>query len=238
MRTTKTLALVLSSLTLSAQFAYASADFEYPELQVTPRASDRLNAEVAHESNNRWTEYLPTQLSAASTLVAGFMLSGDAVKDTTKSYNVAGIAVGGGWLATTLLLEALSRPYATGSQETEALPRKTQREQLTRERYAEEIIRSQARLACRIKWLSTVTTLGTNVLIASNATSGSAAQIAAGVGAALSLAPVIFHSYRQDVADEQEDYKKRIYGPVASATIFSDPVTGLAAPGMLLSLSF
>ena len=222
----------------ASTLAQASTDFEYPELAVTPRASERLDAEASREPGRRWTEYLPIQVSAVSTLAAGILLSGDSVKDTTKGYNAVGMAIGGGWLATTLAIEAFYQPYSSAKQEVNAMPHKTQREQLTRERYAEEVFRSQARLATRLKWLSVATNLGANVLMITNGQSGSTAQVFAATGAVLSLTPLVFRSYRQDIADEQEDYKKRIYGPVASATIFSAPGTHEAAPGVVLSMSF
>ena len=107
-----------------------------------------------------------------------------------------------------------------------------------RERYSEEAIHSAARLAGRLKWLSVLTHLGTNIYMAAEAKNSSFSQVMDGVGAAFALAPLVFRPHWQDVCDEQESYKKRIYAPIASATILGEPGTGHVAPGAVISMSF
>ncbi|MGK5085521.1 hypothetical protein WDW37_19710 [Bdellovibrionota bacterium FG-1] len=232
--------LVLLSFSGGMAHAAQGNDFDYPELLVTPRASERLTTEAANESSNRWTNLLPIQVSALSTLVAGVAQLGspDPVKDPTGKTGVTGLAVGGAWLATTLALEVFYQPYSSAAREISAYPLKTPRQQLMRERYAEEVIHAQARLASRLKWLSVLTQLGTNVYLLSQAMSGSFSQVVDGVAAGLAVAPLIFGSHWQDVANEQDSYKKRIYAPLASATIFREPGTGNIAPGAVLMMSF
>jgi hypothetical protein len=232
-----------SVLVLSAAkpaLAAQGNEFDYPELMVTPRASERLETEAANESGRRWTSMLPIQISGLTTLVAGAaqLASPDPSKDASGVTGLAGLAVGGGWLVTSLALEAWYQPYTSASKDISALPRKTQREQLVRERYAEEAINAQARLACRLKWISVATNLGANIYMATQAKPSSFSQVADGVAAAVALTPLIFRSHAQDVADEQSEYKKRIYAPLATATVFSEPRTGQVAPGLLFSMSF
>ena len=234
--------VAMTAILLLANSAHAASngDFDYPELLVTPRASERLATEAAKEPSSRWTSQLPIQASALTTLVAGIaqLASPDSSKDPSGVSGLAGVTVGGAWLVTTFALEALYQPYTSAVHELSALPAKTPREQLIRERYAEEAIHSASRLAWRLKWLSVLTNLGTNVYMATQARGGSFELVADGVAAAFSFAPLIFRSHWQDVQDEQESYKKRIYAPIASVTVLREPGTGNVAPGAVLSLSF
>jgi hypothetical protein len=54
----------------------------------------------------------------------------------------------------------------------------------------------------------------------------------------LSAAPIVFPTHWQRVASDQRDYKKRIYGAIAGATLLVEPRTLRPAPGVGLSVSF
>ncbi len=226
--------LVFSSANVSG------AEFEYPELSVTPRASDRLEMEAAKETQKRWTTHIPIQVSALATLTAGVLQFGstDLVKDPDKRAGWAGILVGGGWLAATALMATNYQPYGSAQQDVSALPRKSQREQLTRERIAEERINAAARLGRKIQWLSVLTNAGAAIYMNSNAEPGSFSKVVDGATIAFAVAPLFFRYHWIDVAEEQRDYKKRIYAPVASATVFAEPGSGRLAPGLALALGF
>ena len=53
------------------QQSHASEAYEYPELLVTPSATERLEMEAAKESGRRFTTHLPIQISALGTITAG-----------------------------------------------------------------------------------------------------------------------------------------------------------------------
>jgi hypothetical protein len=214
-----TLLIVAACLPFQAARAAAPGEFDYPELLVTPRASDRLDTEASSEDATRWGSYLPLQASALGTLVAGVFQfqNNDPSKDASNVSGVAGLIVGGGWLVSTFALEFAYHPYTSASRESATMAHKSQREQLTRERFAEEAIRAQSRLAMRLKWLSVFTNLGADLYMATQVRSGTYSQVFDFVAAGLALAPIIFRSHYQNVSDEQDDYKKRIYGPVSGA---------------------
>lgn len=56
---------------VASAFAGPVEKFDYPELTMVPRSSDRLQSEAESEAGRRWTTYLPVQISAVSTLAAG-----------------------------------------------------------------------------------------------------------------------------------------------------------------------
>jgi hypothetical protein len=230
----------ISSLSTAARAATGgtSGEFEYPELLVTPRASDRLDTEAGKEPGSRLTAYLPHLVSGLSTLAAGLAQDAPMSKDPDSVSKRAGITVGGLWVAASAGLAAFYQPYSIASRESAAMPRKSARDQLTRERFSEVAIQANARLATRLKWLSIGTNLGANLYMLGKAGNGSFSQVLDGIAAALAFTPLVFRSHAEDVACEQEDYKKRIYAPVASAAMFAEPGTGAPAPGVRLSLAF
>src|SRR5689334_1777340 len=89
----------------------AAEQYDYPELSVVPRASDRLQSEAEQESGNRWTTFLPMQVSALTTLGAG-ITSLDPVYPTN---GVIGIGVGGGWLLVTTVMALAYHPYSSSN---------------------------------------------------------------------------------------------------------------------------
>ncbi|MCB0350014.1 MAG: hypothetical protein KDD38_02450, partial [Bdellovibrionales bacterium] len=124
----------------------------YPELEVTPRASERLDIEYKNEKRTSWQTHLPIQFSALATLYAGTSSSvkDGATADEKDSYETAqtiAVGVGAGWLVLTGALAAAYRPYRTGRIEISKLPKGTPREQLTRERISEEALYAPAALA-------------------------------------------------------------------------------------------
>jgi hypothetical protein len=229
--------LAVVSLTVPAR---AADTFEYPELMVAPRASERREMEARTEAESRWSRLAPLQVSALATLAAGIAQSGgvDARNDPGKRSPIAGIAVGGGWLAATLILSATYRPYESGSAEIKALPKGSPREQLVRERMAEESLERAASLGKRLKWISAATNLGAGIYMMSNAQDGTFAKTADAVAMALSLTPLIFPMRWELVACEQNEYKKKIYAPIAAAGALVEPLTGRPAPGLAISFSF
>lgn len=199
----------------------------YPELEVTPRASERLEIEAKNERNARWGTHIPIQFSALATVYASSSVtykdgaSAQEKDDYTSAKNMA-FGVGAGWLALTGVLSALYTPYYSGLKEISKLPAKTQREQLTRERLAEEALYAPASLAWKLKWFSVATNFWANAQLLRNADPDS--RITIGLGVVASLAPLLFDYRWSQVATQHREYKKKIYGPLAGMILL--PVEG------------
>ncbi|MCM2279206.1 MAG: hypothetical protein NDJ89_14110 [Oligoflexia bacterium] len=218
--------------------AFGAETFDYPELLVTPRASDRLELEARKEQESRWFTHLTLQVPALATLAAGIAQDVDRTKDPDNRSSLAGVVVGGGWLALTLALNLAEGPYSAAHREVSPMPKKSVREQLTRERFAEEAIRKQAGLSERLRWLSVATNAGASVYLLAKAKDNTFSKVLDAVSLAVAFTPVVFAHPWRDVAREQADYKKRIYGPVAGAAILAEPGTERLVPGVQLSLRF
>ena len=202
-----------------------SSDFldqlEYPELQVTPRASERLMREWRSEKENHWSNYFPTQLSSSALLVAGLRARGDvdsdksqSDKDDNETVSLLGVIAGGAWLGYTTYQMVSHRPYRKSYRKISRMKKATRRQELVRERMAEEEIDTLARRGRRMRYLSAGTNFVTSVLIASSGRD--VATLYGGVSALLALGPLFFKTRWEFVSQQHSHYKKRIYGPVGT----------------------
>lgn len=214
----------------------AETQLEYPELVVSPRASERLEMEAKDEPRRKWTTHIPVQVSALATLTAGlFQLSYvNERKDPSNYSSLIGISVGSAWLVGSFFLAQGYAPYQKAHERISALSKKAPRERLVAERLAEEEIDAAARMGRKIAYASILTNLGASLYMAVKSESGGVAA----TSAALSLLPLIFRYHWGDVARYQRDYKKKIYGPIARAALLADPVNRNLVPGFTLALQF
>jgi len=221
-------------------------EFEYPELAVTPSASERLKIEAKTESARAWTGHVPTQLSALITLLASTQAlndpgrSKDKASDATPKVHFVGLAgsiISLGWLGATAGLSAIYRPYTKGNHDLKNVSASTKREKLSRERLAEESLEAPATLARRLKWLAVASNVGLGTLIFATA-GNDMTKVMGGLAAAAGFVPLIFPEQWEVVGDAHNDYKKRIYGPIANATIYYDQTTHRSGPAINLTLNF
>lgn len=235
---TKKLLVVLLSLSFT-QLIFAETVLTYPELEVTPRATERLSMLVNSEKKNNLFSQLPMQLSAVSTLSTGLLQlsSIDKSKDTTKSSAYVGIVVGGGWLGINYLVAQKLQIYQNTLLEVNSISGKTPRDQLMRERIAEEGINKVARLAVRLKWMSTATNFAANAYMLGKVKNETAAQYMGIFSLVSSFAPILFVSEWETVAEDQNAYKKKVYGPIFTTSLF-DTGNGKITPGFLLTARF
>ncbi|MBT4762694.1 MAG: hypothetical protein HOO06_13435 [Bdellovibrionaceae bacterium] len=232
---------LLSSPTLFAKTS--DGDLNYPELMVTPRASERLAIEAKKEANmdGYWyKQHMTLQLSALATLVSGVQSSGYTPEDNTQtqeqldSIKFAQI-VGVGWLAITTYMVSEYRPYKKSYAEIKKLPRRYKKEKLTRERISEEHLRKTSTIGKRLAWSSFVTNFLASAAVASS--SGGNASIFAGISTLVSLGPIFIDYNWEEVYDSHLEYKKKIYGPVAHTGILKNS-DNKYIPALYLSYNF
>lgn len=227
-------ALLLLAFSMNG-LAYAS---DYPELNVTPRASDRLKIEADREAENRLSFQMPITASALLTLTAGIMQDVDVSSDPDERSPLVGIVVGGSWLALNAYMSFSYKGYRKAYEDIKNMPAKSEREQLTRERLAEEQINRLGRLGKTMRYLSFATNGAASIYMLSNSKKDSKSQIIDGLAAAGSLLPMLFSNQWEDTAREQELYKRKIFSPVASTGLMRVPGKDLVVPGVLVSFIF
>ncbi len=219
--------------------AFAETALSYPELDVTPRATERLNMLADHERDSHLFSQLPMQISALSTFTTGLLQLGSVneVKDPSKRSPNAGLVIGAAWLGINYFVGQRYHIYENTVTEVNKIPGKTTRDQLMRERIAEEGINRAAHLAVRMKWISVATNLGANAFMLSKVKKETGAQYMGAFSVLASFAPVLFASEWETVAADQNSYKKKVYGPIFTTSIF-ETSEGKFSPGFLLSSTF
>lgn len=244
--------LFASFLIFSISSSVLAQELSYPELQVTPRASERIYLEAKAENESELTSLLSIQLMAASSAFAGLQYSNadlvDGLSSDDKSieeskqqlYSIISIGVGAAWLGASFYAMKFYKPYTSAIKKVNKLKGKSKRARLTKERMAEEEIRTMARVGTSVRWISALSGLVSNGLLLSLKTKSGDddPKVYASIGAALSLTPLFFKTKWERVAEQQDTYKKKIYGPVAYAPILIDPQTGSRATGMNLLFRF
>lgn len=216
--------------------------FDYPELLVTPLASERIGLEVKREQEvlDRFMDHAPIMVSAGLTMLTATQLSsqkGDLrPQDQSDASDAAKVSLGVGafWLGYTSYLAMTYRPYEDAQRSLSSYGAETPKGKLIRERLAEEKINEAASFGRTLSWFSSGTLLLSSVVMASLAKDD--VEGYAVVSAVSALAPLYF-SYRWvKVEKYHRNYKKRIYGPMVMSSVYGSD--NKWAPMLQVSASF
>ena len=225
------------TLNLFAAGRGTDESYHYPELLVVPKASQTLTKAAAEEKQSPYTSHLLLAVPGALTLSAGLSSSGMKDKES-KTASMIATGVGAGWLSVSLFMSAFYNPYSSGAKEVQGLSDKTAEQSLAKERKAEEALYYPAYLMRRMQYLSAVTNFAAGTAVASLEEKNSNAKLLGVIAAAAAFLPLIFDHPWISTYDQQEDYKKRIYGPLVSMAVLSGSKDGELFPGVGLSLTF
>lgn len=222
------LSFALCALVLGSSVGFAEekgAGFYYPELEVVPRASQRVQDEAKHEARATWAEQLPIAMPALANVIAGVSALGEKADEPNEDVSQAkdagavALSIGAAWLGASAYLAVAHKPYAESALELKKLPSaKGQREELTRERLAEEKIVTAARLGRWVKYMSFLSNLAAGALVA-GASDTKGAKIAGSIAAVSATLPLFFPTRWELVEDWHQDYKKKIYAPVTGVDL-------------------
>lgn len=213
----------------------------YPELLVSPLASERIKREAQHEARTEWSTHVPVQISGLATLAAGITANGnlDKDKDSEGVGPKVAMLIGGSWVAATIWMQTSYRPYLHGYSDVKKMPYSNPREQLAAERMAEEHIDDTARLMRKVKWLSFGTNLIGSAYALSSAEKDTAGQAVSILGVAASFVPLLFPYRAEQVSEDQRTYKKKVFGPITFGnSLMFEPATRKAAPGVTATVVF
>lgn len=212
----------------------------YPELQVVPRATERLKIEAKAESGNWYVAHWPVELSGLATLTVGLMtankddLSSDE-KDNATTIRTFTQAVGLSWIVGGVLLGA-QKPYNRGQKAVNKVNGKDERSILLRERLAEEAMEKPARTMRMLEHVAVATNFTMSAL--SMVYTDDEGKVVAGIGALLSFLPYMFQDSSIGVYDKHIEYKKKIYTPLKGASVWMDPESKKLTPMTTLAWTF
>jgi len=216
---------------------------EYPELQVVPRASQRLKIEAAEEDRNWFYAHWTLEVSGLATLATG--MTSDQRRDNLNendvknAQNLSSItkAIGAGWLITGLFL-GFQQPYRSASKVIAhtSSSEKGERAALLKERLAEEALERPAKTLRVLSWVSVLTNVAANSVMLPFMTDQG--RILGGFSLLLSFLPWMFEDHAITVYDKHIEYKKKIYGPLSGLGVGYDSRGHEAYPMTSLSWNF
>jgi hypothetical protein len=191
---------------------------DYPELQVVPRATDRLAMETQNEKEYGWVAFWPYQVSSIATILAGNRLRGnykaeftsDQERRDSDNIGMTAMAVGIGGLGLSIYL-IKSDLYGDSYKRIKAMKVTDKRSELLRERLAEEALEKPAHLINMLTTVSVTLNGLANVAVASQANADVRAYAA--VGLVASFLPWMFSNRYVDNWNKQLEYKRKIYTP-------------------------
>ncbi|WP_413288362.1 hypothetical protein [Bdellovibrio sp. HCB337] len=216
---------------------------DYPELQVVPRATDRLLMETQNEREYGWIAFWPYQVSSIATILAGNRLRGnykadvdtDAEKKDSDNVGMAAMAVGIGGLGLSIFL-IKSDLYGDSFRRVKAVKVTDKRSELMRERLAEEALEKPAHLINMLTTISVTLNLAANLAVLSQANGDVRAYAAVGVAA--SFLPWMFSNRYVDNWNKHLEYKRKIYTPLVGWDLQYVPKSQQFQPQLTANWSF
>lgn len=200
------------------------AGLDYPELQVVPRASERLTMESQEEKGRIISPYWPVQLSALSLIYAGIYSSGkykvDDPSDSQKKENQMAtqmaMLTGGLWLGSTFYLTNVLS-YTSELQNIKKITGKDKKSQLLRERLSEEALERPARIAYMINTMSVLSSLVCSLYVATQSSQANPGY--SNFSIALAFLPWIIDNRITMNWEKHLEYKRKIYAPLSMGTM-------------------
>lgn len=229
---------------------FSQENYTYPELEVVPRASERVKGEYKNDGDNffkyQWQYVLPSSI----TLVGGIMLmnnpsltgneSADQLadkEDTAKQYGTLAAAIGAGWIGFSYFLNKYYQPYRGAMVKMKSIKGNSKKDELARERIAEEHMLNANELTRKLRWFNFGTNLTMSIAIAAKGDDEKVLPFGV-LGIITSITPLIFPHYWEATYDSHMYYKKRIYGPVVRADFLHNTIDDTYFPGFTYSMRF
>jgi hypothetical protein len=239
--------IVTLAIFIGIQSGAWSQKLDYPELNVTPKASNRLAMETAWEQQYKIGNSWALMTAGLGTLFASASV-GDVIDQTkdpdgyaqTTGYLIGALSLGlGAYVATSY------RPFAKAKDKVGQIRASDTRGKLTRERIAEEELRRLHKIGLYSRITLSVLNIFATTYIEDNLTDDplktqerDKASNVIRLAQVTALLPLLFSTRWEDVYNEQMKYKKRIYAPVSYAPILNSPFDGSSAGGLMVSYRY
>lgn len=194
-------------------------NLDYPELQVAPRATERLNQMAQVEESygllNQWTILSSGLLTAA----VGFRNKGqykndnpseadkrdsDMASNTAMGIGLAWVTVGG--------YLSLKKPILSGISDIKKIGAKDRRGELTRERMAEEVMERAAKTQETLNNLAVISNLAASLYVTANSNQNN--RVYGLIAATASVLPWVFPNMYETNYNKHLEYKRKIYAPL------------------------
>lgn len=191
---------------------------DYPELQVVPRASERLAMESAAARDRGTMMLFPYMASSFMTLSSGLVVAStlkpDIVgKERDDAMVATKFAIGVGALGMGLAYwYTASDNYGSTLAQIRGFKNKDRRTELLKERLAEEAFERSANLISQWKWVYAAANLVASAQLTGKSTGDN--NIVPTLSVAASLLPLFITTSYETNYNKQLEYKRRIYVPL------------------------
>jgi len=218
------------------------SSLDYPELQVVPRASERLAMESPLEKDLGLAMFWPFQLSGLATMATGLLMNGKVKEDASEQEkkdasfaSTAATGIGVAWIGLTYYLLA-QEPYGNELNKIRKYKGTDKKTDLLRERIAEEALQKPAELIRTLTWISVVSNLGASLNLMGRSTPDN--NLYPAIGAMAAFLPMIFRSRYVDNYEKHLEYKRKIYAPIVSTSISQSTRGSEYVPQLLMTWNF
>jgi hypothetical protein len=214
------------------------AHIDYPELQVTPRATERLVQLAALEDSSgialQWTLLASGGMTFYSALKHSKNYRSNTPSASDKSFSdlaaSAGYLIGAGWISWGAYV-GYKHWAATRLSEIKRYSNKDKRGDLNRERLAEEFLEQTSVTSATVDNLAMYTNLATGFFITCFASDDN--RIYGLLAMTTSTLPLLFPNIYTINYEKHMEYKRKIYAPLVGLTF-----TNKMEPLMALNWSF
>lgn len=217
---------------------------DYPELQVVPRASERIQMDGGTESNNGYMMFWPFLASSGTTMIVALMSKNKfkAGKEEDESFRRdadfkvnAAAGLSAAWFGLTYFVSA-SEPYNSALQKINSIKGRDKKSLLLRERLAEEAIQKPAELVKMLAYASTLT----NIVAAAGLMDvvSTDYNMYASVAILTAFLPLIFKNKYVENYEKQLEYKRKIYAPVVYTDMYKANSYAEWSPRLVLQWNY
>jgi len=191
---------------------------DYPELQVVPRASERLAMESAAVKDQGVMLLFPYLTSSVMTLASGLAVSANLredlsldQKDDVRTSSKLAMGVGGTGLGL-IYWFTYSDNYGTALSQIRGLKNKDRRTELLKERLSEEAFERSANMISQWKWVFVAANFIASAQLTGKSTGDN--NIIPSLSMMASLLPLVITTGYETNIIKQQEYKRRIYVPL------------------------
>lgn len=191
---------------------------DYPELQVVPRASERLILESSAARDKGVMSLFPYVLSSTMTLTSGILVNSsmrpdmdDAWKQETAKATKTAMVIGVAGLGLAYWF-LNSDQYGTSLNQIRAFKNKDRRTELLKERLAEETFEKTSTMISQWKWIFALVNFAASAELTGKSTGDN--NVVPGLSMTAALLPLFITTSYESNYQKQLEYKKRIYVPL------------------------
>lgn len=217
---------------------------DYPELQVVPRATDRLMMDGKAESDNGYMLFWPFHVASGTLMVAALMhknkfKSGSESDESFRKYADfkvnAAAGLSAAWFALTYFVSA-SAPYNSALTTINHNKGKDKKTMLLRERLAEEAMQKPAELIKMLGYASVATNLIASAGLMDIVDDDH--NLYAAIAMMTAFMPLIFKNRYVENYEKHLEYKRKIYAPVVFTDIYKPNEYTAWTPRLVVQWNF